>query len=286
VPEQEPEEQVQVQTSVIVVSHNRRDQLWFCLESLERSVDRDRIEILVVDNGSQDGSAQLDSDFPEVRWIRLARNFGLTKAWNIGVRAATGEFVFLLHDDTEVEPEAISELARQLEGNAGAVAVCPLLVNPDGTPAPQLGLLPAPGRKAGAPFPAECGEEPEEVEYASGAALMIRKYFIHAMRQIDERYGQYWSDAEICYQIRHAGKKILLVPYSRVLHHGSGVPETELEAADWALGLAKYLGKHYGFGYRLASQAGAVLSALAGFHLRRAGYLLSGQKIDGSQAGA
>ena len=78
------------------------------------------MQIIVVDNGSSDGSAQLDSEFPNLQWIRLPKNFGLTKAWNLGWRAADAEYVLFLHDDTEVEPDAVARLADALDANADA----------------------------------------------------------------------------------------------------------------------------------------------------------------------
>ena len=131
--------------SVVVVSHNRVDLLRRCLAALERSEGRDRLQIIVVENGSTDGSADLDSEFPNLQWIRLPKNFGLTKAWNLGWRAADADYVLFLHDDTEVEPGAIARLADALDANTEAVAVCPLLVDAEGRPAPQLGSFPPDG---------------------------------------------------------------------------------------------------------------------------------------------
>ena len=102
--------------------------------------------MIVVDNGSSDGSASWRYEFPDVQWIRLPKNFGLTKAWNLGWRAADAEYVLFLHADTEVEPGAIARLADTLDAHADAVAVCPLLVDAAGQPAPQLGSLPPDGK--------------------------------------------------------------------------------------------------------------------------------------------
>ena len=86
--------------SVVVISHNRCELLRVCLESLEKSEERDTIQVIVVDNGSFDGSAQLDAEFPKMQFIRVPKNFGLTKAMNLGWRAAEAPYVFFLHDDT------------------------------------------------------------------------------------------------------------------------------------------------------------------------------------------
>src|SRR5689334_24986326 len=117
-----------------------------CLQSIETSQERDRLQVIVVDNGSTDGAATLDNEFPNTQFIRLPKNFGLTKALNLGWRAADAEYVFFLHDDTEVQPSTIGTLADALDANADAAAVCPLLVNDKGEPAPQLGELPPTGK--------------------------------------------------------------------------------------------------------------------------------------------
>jgi len=107
----EPEEPRPPKVSVVVVSCNRVDLLRSCLAALEKSESREAMEILVVDNGSTDGSAQLESDFPATRFIRIPRNFGLTKAMNLGLRAASGDYILFLHEDTELSPETVRELA-------------------------------------------------------------------------------------------------------------------------------------------------------------------------------
>lgn len=271
--------------SVLVVSHNRAALLRSCLEALERSEAREQVEILVVDNGSTDGSADLEPEFPNVRFIRIPRNFGLTKALNVGVRAAFGEHVFFLHDDTEVTPETVKELAARLDADPEATAVCPMLVTPRGNPAPQIGRFPPDGNwrpvfdagQAGMP----ANPPPLPVDYARGAALMIRMFFLKAMRQIDERYGQFGSDADLCYQIRRAGKKILVLPHLRVIHHGG--EDSALRRADIQIGAAAWASKFQGFAVGLKARILAALAALATVRLGQFKYLISGQKIDGTQ---
>ena len=114
---------------MVVVSHNRADRLRKCLESLERSEGRERLQLIVVENGSRDGSAQVVEEFPDVQLIRLPKNFGLTKGLNLGWRAADAEYVLFLHEDTEVEAGAVTRLADALDADPAAAAVCPLLVD-------------------------------------------------------------------------------------------------------------------------------------------------------------
>ena len=264
--------------SALVVSHNRKALLRQALEALERSEARDSIEVVVVDNGSTDGSQELENEFPRARFIRIPRNFGLTKALNLGVRGSEGEYVFFLHEDTEVFPEAARLLAQLLDSQPDVGAVCPLLVDAEDRPAPQLGRFPPDDSWR----PAEPGPDPLPVDYPRGAAFMMRRFFFTAIRQIDERYGQFGSDADLCFQIRRAGKKILLLPQARARHQGRS-EESALRKADRRHGTAAWIGKYGGFWSGLWAQIAALFGALGSLELGVLKYLLAGQKIDGSQ---
>jgi len=292
---QEPQEVPNpIRITALVVSYNRADLLRRAIASLEKSEEREKLEILVVDNGSTDGSVEIESEFPNARFIRMPRNFGLTKAINVGVRGAVGEYILLLHEDTEVSPDTARLLAAALENQSEVGSACPLLVTPDGAPAPQVADLPRPGHTdlAWRPVDPERGEQP--VEYARGAAIMVRAFFLRAMRQIDERYGTYGSDAELCFQANRSGKRVLLLPAARVVHHG----RTDLDAferaardADFKLGMALYLKKRFGIVRGAVFRITVVLAAFGSllsfhdfrYHLGLFGALWNGQKIDGTQ---
>lgn len=264
---------------MVVVSHNRRELLRQCLRSLELSEGRDRLQLIVVDNGSRDGSSQLDSEFPKVQFVRLPMDFGLTKAMNLGWRAADAPYVFFLHDDTEVEPAATTRLADLLDATPEAAAACPLLVDGEGRPAPQLGSLPPTGEwRAAQP----AGDEPMAVEYARGAALMTRVQLIRAVRQIDERYGQFGADADLAMQFRRVSKKILLLPGVHVRHVGSSGYDAA-ERADFLLARAAFAAKYSGFFAGLQARLAAVFGPLFSFRLAELSRTIAGQKIDGTQ---
>lgn len=265
-------------TSVVVVSRNRVDDLRRCLQSIENSKDRERYQVIVVDNGSADGAAQLDDEFPNTQFIRLPKNFGLTKGWNLGWRAADAEYVLFLHDDTRLEPDAIATLADALDANADAAAACPLLVDSAGNPAPQLGKLPPTGEWSAAP----AGNSPMPVEFPRGAAIMVRVFFIKAIRQIDARYGQFGCDADLAAEIRRASRRILLIPAARVEHRGRD-SYSNLERADFQLARAVFLGKYQGMGAGIQARISAVLGPLFGFRLGEFWHTVAGQKIDGTQ---
>ncbi|HEX8984968.1 MAG TPA: glycosyltransferase family 2 protein [Bryobacteraceae bacterium] len=290
------ETQTAPRVSVLVVSYNHAAALRRCLEALERSEERERIEVLVVDNGSGDESVAVIAEFPSVTPLHLPRNFGFTKALNIGMRTAKAELFCFLNPRVEVEPGTIKALADRLEVEPDAVAVCPSLVTPDGAPAPLLYRLPDPGdigALAGngafeaAPAPRE---DAAPVAFASFACLLARAYFLKGLRHIDERYAQSWGDAEIAAQIRRSGKKVLRLASARAVWHAeddirAGMPPAALALlkADWTLGAAAFAGKHFGAWAGWKLRLAATLGALVRFRLRLFSYLLTGQKVDGTQ---
>ena len=266
--------------SVVVVSHNRAERLRRCLESLEKSEGRETIQVIVVDNGSRDGAARLDADFPKAQFIRLPKNFGLTKAMNLGWRAADSPYVFFLHDDSAVQPDTVLRLAGALDAHPEAAAVCPLLVDAEGRPAPQFGNFPPDGEYR--PADDATGDAPVEVEFPRGAALMIRVFVIKAVRQIDEHYGQFGADADLAMQIRRASKMILLLPAVQVRHRGS-IGYSAAQRADFLLSRAVFLGKYSGLGAGIRARLSAIAGPLFSFRFGELKYTLAGQKIDGTQ---
>lgn len=303
---EEAETSQPLKISVLIVSHNSAAPLRRCLTALEHSKDRESFEILVVDAGSQDESPTLDAEFPAATFLRLPRHFGLTKALNIGMRTAKGELVLFLEPNVEVLPETVSRLAAVLETEKEAIAACPLLITPEGQPAPEIYKLPdqrgiAAARRAGRfveVFQADTVGERASVEMPSLAALMVRLYFLRGLRYIDERYGNSWIETEICFQILRASRKILLAPSARAVRlaaparfYSEGARLQALLAADWALCAARYAAKRFGFFAGLKVRVAAVLQTLGGlarlrrpaFQLHQLWFLLQGQKLDGSQ---
>lgn len=229
------------------------------------------LQIVVVDNGSRQALAGLDDEFPEVRFNRLPRNFGLTRALNIGIRASDGDYVLLMHDDVRISAASVLALAEFLEARPDVGAVCPKLNGPQVRPlptasSPDPALAPAPDADEAV---AEC---------VSGAAIMVRAAFLRSMGHIDERYGNYGSDLEICARLRSAGRKLVVLGRVTAEHDASPspMPAKHLEG-DRAAGTAAYLGKHCGFLAGLLYRLKTSLVALATFRFT----VLAARKIDG-----
>jgi GT2 family glycosyltransferase len=258
--------------AVVIVSRNRKELLRQSLQALG-----DAHQIIVVDNASSDGAPSLADEFPADRFIPLPKNFGLTKALNVGLRGAEGQFILFLHDDARVSAEGVAAMADALDSDAALGAVCPFF---EGTP--QAATLPSPAH----PYPewhTVQGATDTDVECASGAAIMVRQQFLRAMRQIDEHYGNYGSDLDLSAQVvRRANKKMRILCNVKGLHDVLG-KSTSLGQADRVIGTAVFLSKYYGasagFKFRLVE----ILKSIFGFRLGVAKHLLSNQKLDGTQ---
>ncbi len=263
----------------------------------------------MVDKGSLDGSAQIDSEIPEVTVLRLPRNFGQTKALNIGVRTAVGEFVLILSPEFELAPGAIDTMRSYLEAHNDTIAVVALPSDENGRVRSPLRPLPEAGPlwdawNSGRGLPA--GDLPDggdavPADAFEGAPVLVRRQFIRGMNFFDERYGEFGWEMELSWQIRGALRRLMVLPGARALYHedcqlllpASGRAQL---AADRALGMATYLGKHagtwVGIQFRLKASLVALGQALGAlFRAREVGYrfsvlaaLVSGQRIDGSQS--
>lgn len=277
-PQAEVPERQTPRISVVIVSFNRVESLRESLKALGAGH-----QIVVVDSGSWDGAETINDEFPDLRFSRLPRNFGLTKALNIGLRAAEGEYILCLHDDVRIAGDAVAQLADYLESHPDVGGVCPFLTDASGNPVPQFRPLPSPSNPDPAlQLPSETGEE-ISIECGSGAAIMFRAFFLRALRHVDERYGTYGSSIEICAQMRRASKKVVILHSVTAIHENtpSPVPRGLLEK-DRAAGTAAFLGKHYGFFSGLIYRLKTALVALFTFRFAVLIGVLSGQKIDGT----
>jgi len=278
-----------LRVSVILIAFNQAPALRRALEALERSQNRAEFEIVVVDCGSSDGSAGLDSHFPAVNMMRLPHHVGAVRAMNIATRTAKADLLFYLSPDVEVAPDTVKALADALEAESDTVAaVVPVFVDGSGQVIPKAFRLPdraaveAVAKGESLPtIPIAAGSEPVQVECASLDALMIRKSFIRSMNYFDQRYGHSWADVELAMQVQKASKKIRVLPGIPVTYHAAPDPLAgdSMKRLDRVDGAAEFLGKYRGgaFGFRL----GMALGALAKFDFGGFAGILGGTKLDG-----
>jgi hypothetical protein len=208
--------------SVVVVNWNRRDLLRRCLLSLEAQRDAET-EIIVVDNGSTDGSADfVAAEFPAIRLIRNTANRGFCGANNQGIHIARGEFVALLNNDAEADPGWAAAMVRALRPGIGMVA-CKILVYADPKRIDKVGHLIYPdgqnrGRGTGALDTGQF-DRVEEVLWPDGCAALYRKEMLDEIGGFDEDFFAYADDAELGLRARIAGWGCIYTPHAVVRHH-------------------------------------------------------------------
>jgi N-acetylglucosaminyl-diphospho-decaprenol L-rhamnosyltransferase len=234
--------------AVVVVSYNVRDLLRACLtgtsSSLARSPELDAT-ICVVDNASADGSAEMVSaEFPQARLIASAENLGFAGGNNLALRRlgfgggdAAPDFVLLLNPDAEPVADAIGQMAGYLREHPEVGGVGAQLLYPDGgfqhgafrfpglwqlwfdlfPPRPRQlldsrlnGRYPRSLYGSGRPFP---------IDFALGAALMVRREAIQTIGLLDEGYFMYAEEVDWCWRLKRAGWPCYCVPAARVVHH-------------------------------------------------------------------
>jgi GT2 family glycosyltransferase len=186
-----------------------------------------------------------------------------------------------------VLPTTIPSLIARLESDPDTVAVCPLLLDTLTQPIDQFFRLPTPATGLDlTPMTVDKSAEIFPVEYATFQAFMVRKFFVRGINYLDERYGDSWADAELCYQIRRVSRKTLALPQVTALYTASS-PYAEtartILAADRIHGAAVFFTKHYGFTTGLLFRVKSILKALFTLRLGLFAALVSGAKIDGSQ---
>lgn len=254
--------------SVIIVSYETRDLLRRSLASLG-----DAHEVIVVDNASTDGSADMvAAEFPHAQLLRMPRNVGFGAANNRGMEAAHGDLVLLLNSDAQAEPGAIWRLAAVFD-DATVVAAGGRLLNPDGSVqrscAGPLTLWAVfceqtylerffPRSKLLSPYwlterlPVD---RPSEVAQVMGACLMMRP-----VERFDERFFLYCEDTELCSRLSRRGR-ILYVPVAAFRHElgGSSRQERWRAVARYNRGKELYFAIHHG---RLASAIAFLMNRL------------------------
>ncbi|MFN7923315.1 MAG: glycosyltransferase [Bryobacteraceae bacterium] len=297
-PEIQPEaaEAPPLRVSVLIVAHDSAAALRKCVAALEAAPDRAEFEVLLVDNGSTDGSQSLDREFPEIQMLRLPHYCGLTKARNIGIRTCKAEYLLLLAPDVVLDPGAVTKLADRLAADTSALAVCPTLLDDAGKTVSRTFRLPDAGQVS-ANWENPLSQPASGGDLHDGKAILLRKQTIQGINYLDSRFGEHWIDVDLAYQIRKAGKKIALAEDVRGRWNAADPlwkPATAQEraafAADAANGAAAYLGKHFGFmsglGLRIRLVLGALVKVLTfqdpGYSFGLLSRLVSGYKIDGS----
>jgi N-acetylglucosaminyl-diphospho-decaprenol L-rhamnosyltransferase len=216
--------------SVIVLNYNGRRWLTDCFASLLAQQNAPSFEVILVDNASSDGSAELvATPFPSVRVVRNARNVGFAAGNNIGAREARGAWLAFLNNDTVAAREWLAKLWQAATDPAHDETIALVTSRIESLARPGVldsagdGYLRAGGAfKRGHGAPASEFPQSEEVFGACGAAFMIRRDVFDALGGFDERFFMVYEDVDLSYRARLAGYRCWYEADAVVRHAGSG----------------------------------------------------------------
>ncbi len=239
---------------VVVLTWNQREVTLECLKSLAQMT-YPRFRIVVVDNGSTDGTAEAIADrFPDVEVIVTERNLGYPGGCNVGMRYALGqgaEYVFAINNDVLVAPNILDELVRETAPDVGILAPKIYFAN-DSQRIWSVG-----GRRNCLTLEMDCRGDGEidqgqwdkvlERDYLIGCAHLFSRSFLQEVGLLDAGYFLYYDDLDICLRARQAGYRLLMVPRAKMWHavaNSSGGVGTPRERYYMARSNVRFLRKH------------------------------------------
>lgn len=254
--------------SIAIVNYNNRKELKNCLTSIYQTQGPIETEVFVSDNNSTDGSQQMLSvNFPDVHLIKNSENMGLSRAMNVILKRAFGNYILFLDSDTELKPGALNGLLTFLSKTDEAGIAGPRVYNEDGTiqetarrfPNLLSGLF---GRRTliRRLFPDNpvskkfmCIEkldekDPFEVDYVSAACMMMKRQVVEQLERMDEAFFVYWTDVDWCRRAKNRGHKVFCVPSAEVIHYERYQPlkkKSPKMIIDFHRGAYFYYSKHH-----------------------------------------
>jgi GT2 family glycosyltransferase len=251
--------------SVIVVTHESVFDVGACLSSIRRHASDLSPEVVVVDNASTDGTAQLVANrFPEVRLIRSTRRQGFATNCNLGATISTGRTLVFLNPDARLGPGALQRLVEFVDAHPEVAVAGPRLVYPDGSAQPSARRFPSPvatvirrtplrwamrhsrAERRHLMLDAEL-DEPTTVDWVLGATVAIPAEVFDSLGGMDDGYRLYCEDIDLCRRAWDEGRCVAYVPDAVVEHRLSELTRRRFltRATLWhGRGMARFVRRH------------------------------------------
>jgi GT2 family glycosyltransferase len=256
---------------VVIVNWNSKNFLQECLRSIFASKSQYSYQVIVIDNGSTDGSVEMVKNlFPAVNIEKNTSNTGFARANNQILKHINSNYALLLNADTIVNQGAFDVMLDFLNSSPGYAVVGPAILNGDSTP-----------QRTGARFPTNWSllvealfldrlfpqlklfgshkelyidfNVPREVDYVQGSCLMVKTSVLRDVGYLDERFFMYFEETDLCFRVKKAGWKIWFLPTASVIHFGGG--ETahydEWRIVHYHNSLFQFYSKHYSYRARV-----------------------------------
>lgn len=280
-------EAVSPRASIIVVNYNTKDLLKRCFDSIRGSAGDLSYELIVVDNGSRDGSAEyLRKEYPDCALIECAENLGFARANNVGYEKASGDYVVLLNSDAFLVGGSLAAAVELMDRHPEVGLAGGRLIGEDGAWQPSARSFPglwndfiiATGLSArnrqsrifGRPDLTYLDQGKDILcDWVPGAFTIIRRPIVEELGLFDERFFLYYEEVDLCRRIKKAGWKIAYWPAITVIHIGGAstaqfsrklVTKSGMQMGLWRLqSQYLYYRKHHGWATAFASKAAEEL---------------------------
>ncbi len=282
--------------SICIVNWNTRDHLRRCLDALEQTTRDLSPAVIVVDNASEDGSAEMvRAQFPQVALLSNPDNRGYAAGCNQALQAVETEFKLLLNPDVTTQPGSVQYLVEFLHSHPQVGAVAPRLRYPDGRvqltcrsfPTPDTVLYDALGLSRLFPRSRRFGkyrmsywghDEERPVDQPMASALLLRDAALRQVGLLDESFPIFFNDVDLCYRLRQAGWEVWFTPRAEMTHyHGASTSQVWPRMLNEShAGFVRFYQKHYYGRLPWAGYLGARLLLSVGFALRRVRLALGG----------
>jgi N-acetylglucosaminyl-diphospho-decaprenol L-rhamnosyltransferase len=262
--------------AIVIVSYNSAEWLSPCLRSVYAHAGDIDLEVVVVDNGSTDGSTELvEANFPAVKVVH-AENRGFAYGNNLGVRAVQSRYVLFLNADTEVLIGAFSDLVAALDERPEVGLAGVRQLTPEGELYPTIRRFPNALRTffealGSERFPFRASwlgereldfllyEQETQCDWTSGSFMVARADALAAAGPMDERFFMYCEEPDLCLRVKRAGWEVRHLPFMTIIHHAGKSGWSPKLAAQDAFARKQYMHKHYSRIHRAAATAAFAL---------------------------
>ena len=226
--------------SIVIITWNSEEFIEKCLKSLFDTKGSIDLEVIVVDNASQDTTTKIIERFkPEVRLISNQTNSGYAEGNNQGIEISQGDYILLLNPDVELKENCLKLMLDFLENHKDIDGLAPQLLNPDGSIQPSCREFPDfsillwefSGLSFIFPKNRIFGrwrmgyfdfQSSREVDQPMGSCLLLRRKVIQKIGAFDEQFPIFFNDVDLCYRIKNSGGKLYFLPEAKALHYKGG----------------------------------------------------------------
>ena len=269
--------------SILIVNWNTRELLRSCLDSMLKFPPEEPFEVIVVDNASSDGSAEMVAEsFPNVKLIASEKNTGYAKGNNLAFANSEGDLMLTLNPDTELTDNSLAKAAAILRAGKDTGCLGVKQIGIDGKVQRSIRGFPTIIGIIGALFKIRSGafdsyslthfdyEKQQEAPQPMGTFLMFKREALEAIgtpqKPFDEGFPIFFNEVDLLYRLKVAGWNCLYTPEAQILHHGGESTKQVRKSMIWEShkSLMRYLRKHHGTGIRslgLILVAGVVYAA-------------------------